>query len=244
MRLPDSVLHALDEKWSRGAVEIPSGKTSLVCTTSWQDCATTHLDFARRHVIRPAVHISSPPDKDKRRAVAWVGDPSDGSLAFLVAVVNGVRRRASVDEFKLVARPSVAVGPEVWDYLGDSDDVAVGADDIDEVLFTSKIYAAPSFLPTSFDANAARASCEGAIVVAPMKYGYPECFAATASMLCVHSYDNSAYAMSFASNLVEALEFDTWHHVSSFAESARKNFSVEKEKFAWDEFLGFLRVSG
>lgn len=242
MNLPDNILHALDEKWSRGETEIPAGKTALVCTTSWQDCATTHLEFKRRHIIRPSITAPARPDKIKSRAVCWAGDPSDGALAFLVAVVNGVRRRASVDEFKLVARPTSPVGPEVWDYLSDSDDVRVGSDDLDEVLSTSKIYAAPSFSPISFDANAARASCAGALVVAPAKYGYPECFSATASMLCVHSYDNAMYAMSFAANLVEALEFDTWHHVDSFVENARSNFSVDKEKFAWEEFLGFLEV--
>ena len=232
------IIHA-DEDLSRGLRE-ESGHC-LVCTTSWQEAMTSHLKFDYRHVIGPSVKTKVE-SQDKERVVAWAGDPRDGSLAFLIAVANGIRRRGDVEPFVVKAFPDYDVGPEVADAVGESDEIIVGASplDIENALASAKVYAAPSLAPTSFDMAAATAACHGAMVVAPRKYGYPETFGRLGALLCVHSYDNAEYAMSFAATLVEALSSDLPYE--QLAVAAKSAFNPDHAKFSMNELRGFLRA--
>lgn len=242
-KVPDNVLWALDEEWSRNPdKEVPPGKDTLVTTTSWQDLIMSLHDFKHRTIIRPAVVPTISIADRKERKVVWAGNPADGSLAFLTAVVDGLRR--SGVKLALSALPDKPVGPEVMDHIGQDDKVEVGEVNdlkLQRELATASVYAAPGLIPFSFDRNAAMAACLGCTVVAPRKFGYAEMFGNIGGMLVIYSADPSEYAMAFASGIAAALETAN-DLATSVAGVSLRYFGEDQERASWEELVGYLRV--
>lgn len=241
--IPDNAVWA-DESWSNFEREkMPEGKTCLVATTSWQQTRCEYLNPKHSHIIRPYIEVGETNAQKVPRSIVWAGDPADGSLTFLTAVVSGIRRRGGVPAFSVKAFPTTE--PGIVSDSGVDISIKVGATDadIDRALSTATVYAAPSIKPTSFDVWAARAACHGALIVAPKAFGYPEVFDRLGAFLCIRANDPAEYGISFAATLVESLDGYTPDISSECAFAACSAFSKPKEEFAWQELRGFLQAA-